>query len=64
MNMQEQIDMLIDRLEKAENEIKEIKMIRLNIVREFAERLKKELNNTPNGWAYTTFIDKLLKEYE
>lgn len=42
MNIQEQIDMLIDRLEKAENEIKEIKMIRLNIVREFAERLKKK----------------------
>lgn len=27
-------------------------------------RVKEKLNNTPNGWAYTTYIDELLKEYE
>ena len=26
-------------------------------------RVKEKLNNTPNGWAYTTYIDELLKEY-
>ena len=33
-------------------------------VREFAEKLKEKLNNIPYGWAYTTYIDELLKEYE
>ena len=27
-------------------------------------RVKEKMNNTPNGWAYTTYIDELLKEYE
>lgn len=27
-------------------------------------KVKEKLNNTPNGWAYTTYIDELLKEYE
>lgn len=27
-------------------------------------RVKEKLNNTPNGWAYTTYIDELLKECE
>lgn len=27
-------------------------------------RVKEKLNNTPNGWAYTTYIDELIKEYE
>ena len=26
-------------------------------------KVKEKLNNTPNGWAYTTYIDELLKEY-
>lgn len=24
-------------------------------------RVKEKLNNTPNGWAYTTYIDELIK---
>ena len=27
-------------------------------------KVKEKLNNTPNGWAYTTYIDELLKEHE
>ena len=27
-------------------------------------KVKEKLNNTPNGSAYTTYIDELLKEYE
>ena len=27
-------------------------------------KVKEKLNNAPNGWAYTTYIDELLKEYE
>ena len=27
-------------------------------------KVKEKLNNTPNGWAYTTYIDELIKEYE
>ena len=26
-------------------------------------KVKEKLNNTPNGWAYMTYIDELLKEY-
>lgn len=26
-------------------------------------KVKEKLNNTPNGWAYTTYIDELIKEY-
>lgn len=33
-------------------------------VREFAEKLKEKLNNAPNGWAYTSYVDEELKEYE
>lgn len=25
-------------------------------------KVKEKLNNTPNGWAYTTYIDELIKE--
>ena len=32
-------------------------------VKEFADKIKEKLNNTPNGWAYTTYIDELIKEY-
>ena len=27
-------------------------------------RVKEKLNNTPNGWAYTTYIDELIEEVE
>ena len=27
-------------------------------------KVKEKLNNAPYGWAYTTYIDELLKEYE
>lgn len=27
-------------------------------------KVKEKLNNMSNGWAYTTYIDDLLKEYE
>ena len=27
-------------------------------------KVKEKLNNAPNGWAYTTYIDELIKEYE
>ena len=27
-------------------------------------KVKEKLNNVPNGWAYTTYIDELIKEYE
>lgn len=32
--------------------------------KEFAKRLKEKLNNVLNGWAYTSYVDELLKEYE
>lgn len=30
-------------------------------VKEFADKIKEKLDNTPNGWAYTTYIDELIK---
>lgn len=27
-------------------------------------KVKEKLNNVPNGWVYTSYIDELIKEYE
>ena len=37
---------------------------RKRVVKEFAEKVKEKLSNTPNGWAYTPYVDEILKEFE
>lgn len=37
---------------------------RKQAVKEFAEKVKEKLSNTANGWAYTPYVDEILKDFE
>ena len=39
----------------------ELRIARQDII-DVLNKVKEKLNNTPNGWAYTTYIDELIKE--
>ena len=38
----------------------ELRIARQNTI-DVLNKVKEKLNNTPNGWAYTTYIDELIK---
>ena len=38
----------------------ELRIARQDII-DVLNKVKEKLNNTPNGWAYTTYIDELIK---
>ena len=58
----------IKRLEKENRQLKtecalldnELRIARQDTV-DVLNRVKEKMNNTPNGWAYTTYIDELIK---
>lgn len=58
----------IKRLEKENKQLKtecallddELRIARQDTI-DVLNRVKEKLNNTPNGWAYTTYIDELIK---
>ncbi len=37
---------------------------RKRAVKDFAEKVKEKLSNAANGWAYTPYVDEILKEFE
>ena len=59
----------IKRLEKENKQLKtecallddELRIARQETI-DVLNKVKEKLNNTPNGWAYTTYIDELIKE--
>ena len=61
----------LDLITKQEKDIKQLKTEcallddELRIARQetidVLNKVKEKLNNTPNGWAYTTYIDELIK---
>ena len=59
----------IKRLEKDNRQLKtecallddELRIARQETI-DVLNKVKEKLNNTPNGWAYTTYIDELIKE--
>ena len=61
----------IKRLEKENRQLKtecalldnELRIARQDTV-DVLNRVKEKMNNTPNGWAYTTYIDELIKGEE
>ena len=58
----------IKRLEKENRQLKtecallddELRIARQDTI-DVLNKVKEKLNNTPNGWAYTTYIDELIK---
>ena len=58
----------IKRLEKENKQLKtecalldnELRIARQDTI-DALNKVKEKLNNTPNGWAYTTYIDELIK---
>lgn len=58
----------IKRLEKENKQLKtecallddELRIARQETI-DVLNKVKEKLNNTPNGWAYTTYIDELIK---
>ena len=58
----------IKRLEKENKQLKtecallddELRIARQDTI-DVLNKVKEKLNNTPNGWAYTTYIDELIK---
>ena len=58
----------IKRLEKDNRQLKtecallddELRIARQDTI-DVLNKVKEKLNNTPNGWAYTTYIDELIK---
>ena len=58
----------IKRLEKENRQLKtecallddELRIARQETI-DVLNKVKEKLNNTPNGWAYTTYIDELIK---
>ena len=58
----------IKRLEKENEQLKtecvllddELRIARQDTI-DALNKVKEKLNNTPNGWAYTTYIDELIK---
>lgn len=61
----------IDRLKAENKQLKtecallddELRIARQETI-DVLNKVKEKLNNTPNGWAYTTYIDELIKGYE
>ena len=59
----------IKRLEKENKQLKtecvllddELRIARQETI-DVLNKVKEKLNNAPNGWAYTTYIDELIKE--
>ena len=37
---------------------------RKRVVKEFAKKVKEKLSNASNGWAYTPYVDEILKDFE
>ena len=58
----------IDRLKAENRQLKtecallddELRIARQDTI-DVLNKVKEKLNNTPNGWAYTTYIDELIK---